>query len=125
MSDTTSPPPPETPTKTPRRKRAAPPTGISDEDMERFKTWIEDKSRYKTVGGFIPYLKKLMQDNTIEGLSTSNFHKKPRDGKKLVGFLFFFFFVLTVIHRWIFFHRLSLMPCGPNSSTTMLTLMRS
>ena len=25
-----------------------------------------------------------MQDDTIEGLSTSNFHKKPRDGRKLV-----------------------------------------
>lgn len=103
------------PPKTPR-KRTAPPTGISDQDMERFKTWIEDKSRYKSSGGFIPYLRKIMQDEDIEGLSTNNFHKKPRDGKRLVRA--FALGSSAVISRWISFSpccRSSSTPCGADS----------
>ena len=84
--------------------------------MERFKTWIEDKSRYKPAGGFIPYLRKLMQDDDIEGLSTSNFHKKPRDGKKLVIFFLFFFLPKLTVRFFFsfFFHRTFSTPCGAN-----------
>ena len=86
MSDSTAtiitPQKPTTATKTPR-KRPATSSGRSEADLQRFKLWLEENS-FKSNGGFLPHLRKIMGNPDLPTYSKASFHKQPKDGYKLV-----------------------------------------
>ena len=86
MSDSTAtiitPQKPTTATKTPR-KRPATSSGRSEADLQRFKLWLEENS-FKSNGGFLPHLRKMMDNPDLPTYSKASFYKQPKEGYKLV-----------------------------------------
>jgi len=102
--------------------------GRSEEDLFRFKAWLDTNS-FKPNGGFMPHLKKIMQNSEIPNYSKANFHKQPKDGYKLVFLLFFFSFERRTTQGWLqaldflfFFHSKYLR--NPGSSSAMINQNR-
>ena len=73
----------QTPSKTPRKKGVHSQNGRTEEELGRFKSWLDENS-FKSFGGFMPYLKKIMNNPEIPNYSKANFYKQPKDGYKLV-----------------------------------------
>jgi len=79
MSDPLS----QTPSKTPRKKAVPSQNGRTEEELERFKSWLDGNS-FKSNGGFLPHLRKIMNNPELPTYSKASFHKQPKDGYKLV-----------------------------------------
>ena len=109
MSDSTAttitPQKPNTATKTPR-KRPPISSGRSEADLARFRLWLEENS-FESNGGFLPHLRKIMDNPDLPTYSKASFHKQPKGwlqaGDALCSGSFFFSFSSSTVKIFFFF----------------------